>query len=59
MPAQSPLPQPDPDASVPLSRRERRGKRTDQQSPGGKLSNYGSQHVPPARKHNNYRRSWH
>ncbi|WP_157121090.1 hypothetical protein [Nocardia miyunensis] len=57
MPAQSPLPEPNPDNPKALSRRERRGKRTDQQQvPGVKLGAHGSQNIPPARKHNNYRR---
>ncbi|MBY8861674.1 hypothetical protein K7711_34725 [Nocardia sp. CA2R105] len=57
MPAQSPLRHSDTTAPAPMSRRERRGKRTEQQSiPGFKLPAQGSQNTPPARKHNNYRR---
>lgn len=57
MPAQSPVPQSDPAAPARLSRRERRGERTGRAPiPGVKLPAYGSQHIPPIRKHNNYRR---
>ncbi|WP_157117037.1 hypothetical protein [Nocardia vaccinii] len=57
MPAQSPLPQPDPAAPAPMSRRERRGGRAERQPVSGmKLPARGSQITLPARKHNNYRR---
>lgn len=42
---------------APLSRRERRAKRSGQQQlPAAKVRNQGGQVIPPARGHNNYRR---
>lgn len=57
MPAQSPVPQANPAGPVPMSRRERRGRRNERGPIAGKkLPARGTQNTPPARKHNNYRR---